>query len=311
MESQIRDLRRASVFNRIEEADEEQENEENKSVTSSKKSRASGKRNSKAISRRPSIAPKANKKTVVPAGYLSRRHSELLGINGEKDISAKKVQNWYKEIEEEATPDKITTNKASWFYLGWAPVSTPTWLRSNRNQPDLSDSGNLLLLNSDISCKNFACFLEIKFQQACILKGKSDVYLVSSKGDFFNFSKVSRRHPLRRLSSLLHTQNEQFVVLSQEREAIVLNFPRHQVENYPKVLEALRRIDRISTVRDLSNFIEAEKAASVEKENKSLSAVRKGSIQVLTMASGASVKTRSTLQNRRHSVRPVISASAS
>jgi hypothetical protein len=155
-----------------------------------------------------------------------------------------------------------------------------------------------------IHFRNFACFLEIKFKQASVQKGKSDVYLVSSKGDFFNFTKVSGRQPLRRLISLLHTkvpsatnfllhfQNDYFVVLSQEREAFVLNFPRHQVENYPKVLEALRRIDRISTVRDLSNFIEAEKAASAEKENKSSSGARKGSIQVLP----AAVKTRSTLQ---------------
>jgi len=158
-----------------------------------------------------------------------------------------------------------------------------------------------------IHFRNFACFLEIKFKQASVQKEKSDVYLVSSKGDFFNFTKVSGRQPLRRLISLLHTKNDYFVVLSQEREAFVLNFPRHQVENYPKVLEALRRIDRISTVRDLSNFIEAEKAASAEKENKSSSGARKGSIQVLP----AAVKTRSTLQNRRHSVRPVISVSAS
>ena len=86
------------------------------------------------------------------------------------------------------------------------------------------------------------------------------------------------------------------MVLSQEREAFVLNFPRHLVENYPKIGDALRRIDRISTVRDLSNFIEAEKAASVEKEKKSSSTARKGSIQVMPMTSGGSVKARSTLQ---------------
>ena len=75
---------------------------------------------------------------------MSRRHSELLGINDEKDISAKKVKNWYQEIGEEAIPDKITANKASWFYFGWAPVGP---------RSDLSDSSNLILLNSDISCK--------------------------------------------------------------------------------------------------------------------------------------------------------------
>lgn len=136
--------------------------------------------------------------------------------------------------------------------------------------------------------------MQQKFKEASVSRGKSDIYIVSSKGDFFNFTKVSNKQPLRRLNSLLHTKHEHFLVFSQEREAFVVNFPVHLVQSqYPKIVEALRRIDRISTVKDLSNYIEAEKVAT-----KKPPPARKGSIQVMPMtgSTDAPVKMMNSLQ---------------